>query len=289
MQTLRNTAPTPMGLTVAAPAKLNLFLHVTGRRADGYHTLESLFVLIDLADSVELAMRDDARIVRMAEVPGVAERDDLSLRAALALRDASGTGQGASIRLVKRIPQGAGLGGGSSDAASAILGLNRLWSLGLSRAELMRIGARLGADVPFFLGAGAALARGIGDELTPMSVPPCWIALATPRVHVRTAAIFASRELTLSAPSAKMNVFSEGYGHNDLEAAAVARFPQVREAVQALRRASPAARMSGSGACVFASFAGEDDARRALASLPADMPGCIVRTLNRHPLASFAA
>jgi 4-diphosphocytidyl-2-C-methyl-D-erythritol kinase len=288
MQTLPNTAPSPIRLTVAAPAKLNLFLHVTGRRADGYHTLESLFVLIDLADTVELATRDDGRIVRLADVPGVAERDDLSLRAARALQDATGTGQGASIRLVKRIPQGAGLGGGSSDAASAILGLNRLWLLGLSRPELMRIGARLGADVPFFLGADAALARGIGDELTPMSVPPCWIALATPRAHVRTAAIFASRELTLSAPSAKMNVFSEGYGHNDLEAAAVAQFPRVREAVVALRQASPLARMTGSGACVFAPFQAERDAHRALAWLPAGTPGCVVRTLVRHPLASFA-
>jgi len=276
-------------LTLAAPAKINLFLHVTGRRADGYHTLESLFVLVDLADTVELTVRDDGTISRGAPLAGVHERDDLTLRAAHALRAAANVTQGAVIRVVKRIPLGAGLGGGSSDAATVLLGLNRLWSIGLSRAELMRIGARLGADVPFFLGDGPALARGTGNVLASMSVPACWIALAMPRLHVATASIFASRELTHSAPSAKMDVFSEGYGHNDLEAAAVARFPQVREAVQALRRASPAARMSGSGACVFASFAGEDDARRALASLPADMPGCIVRTLNRHPLASFAA
>ena len=144
-------------------------------------------------------------------------------------------------------------------------------------------------DVPFFLGEGAALARGIGEVLTPMSVPPCFVALATPRVHVSTASIFASRELTRSARSAKISVFSEGYGHNDLEAAAVAQFPPVAEAVQALRRASPGARMTGSGACVFAPFAAERDARRALASLPASVPGCVVRTLARHPLASFAA
>ncbi|HET8877382.1 MAG TPA: 4-(cytidine 5'-diphospho)-2-C-methyl-D-erythritol kinase [Casimicrobiaceae bacterium] len=276
-------------LTLAAPAKINLFLHVTGRRADGYHTLESLLVLVDLADSVELTVRDDGAILRSAPLAGVPERDDLTLRAAHALRDAAQAMRGVAIRVVKRIPQGAGLGGGSSDAATVLLGLNRLWSLQLSRAELMRIGARLGADVPFFLGEGAALARGTGDVLASMSVPACWIALAMPRVHVATASIFASPELTRSAPSAKMDVFSEGYGHNDLEPAAVARFPQVREAVQALRRASPASRMTGSGACVFAVFASEDDARRALASLPPDVPGCIVRTLNRHPLASFAA
>jgi 4-diphosphocytidyl-2-C-methyl-D-erythritol kinase len=170
-----------------------------------------------------------------------------------------------------------------------LLGLNRLWSLHLPRAELMQIGARLGADVPFFLGEGAALARGTGDVLTPMSVPSCWIALAMPRAHVATASIFASAELTRTALSAKMDVFSEGYGHNDLEPAAVARFPEVREAVQALRQASPGSRMTGSGACVFAAFAREIDAQRALALLPAGMPGRIVRTLNRHPMASFAA
>jgi 4-diphosphocytidyl-2-C-methyl-D-erythritol kinase len=276
-------------LMLAAPAKLNLFLHVTGRRSDGYHTLESLFVPIDLADTVEVALRDDDAIVRLADVPGVRDDDDLTLRAARALRQATGATRGVSMRLVKRIPQGAGLGGGSSDAASVLLGLNRLWSLGLSRSDLIAIGVTLGADVPFFLGEGPALARGIGDVLTPMSVPTYWIALAMPRVHVPTDSIFASPELTRATPSAKMSVFSEGYGHNDLEAVAVSKFPQVGEAVQALRRASPLARMTGSGACVFAMFDAERDARRALALLPAEMPGCVVRTLARHPLASFAA
>jgi len=275
-------------LTVAAPAKLNLFLHVTGRRADGYHTLESLFVLIDLADTVELADRADGTIARAADVPGVRERDDLSLRAAQALRDATGASRGVSIRLRKRIPQGAGLGGGSSDAASVLLGLNRLWSLSLPRTELMRIGEGLGADVPFFVGGCAALARGIGEALTPMSVPTLWVALAMPPVHVPTAAIFASPRLTPSASSAKIDVFSEGYGRNDLEGVAAAEFPPVREAILALRRASPLARMTGSGACAFAPFAAERDARAALGQLPADMPGCVVRTIARHPLASFA-
>jgi 4-diphosphocytidyl-2-C-methyl-D-erythritol kinase len=280
---------TPAGmLTVSAPAKLNLFLHVTGRRADGYHTLESLFVLIDLADTVELVHRVDEAIARAADVPGVREHDDLSLRAAHALRDAANARRGVTIRLAKRIPQGAGLGGGSSDAASVLLGLNRLWSLHLTRSELMRIGAGLGADVPFFLAGEAALARGIGETLTPMSVPPLWVALAMPRVHVPTAAIFASARLTRSTPSAKIDVFSEGYGRNDLEDAAAAEFPQVREAIAALRRASPLARMTGSGACAFAPFVAERDAWAALGQLPADVSGCVVRTIVRHPLASFA-
>jgi len=275
-------------LTVPAPAKLNLFLHVTGRRADGYHTLESLFVLIDLADTVEVVDRPDAAIARAVDVPGVRERDDLSLRAAHALRDATDERRGVTIRLAKRIPQGAGLGGGSSDAASVLLGLNRLWSLHLPRAELMRIGAGLGADVPFFLGGEAALARGIGEALTPMSVPALWVALAMPRVHVPTAAIFASPRLTRSTPSAKIDVFSEGYGRNDLEGIATAEFPEVREAILALRRASPLARMTGSGACAFAPFVAERDAWAALRQLPDDVPGCVVRTIARHPLASFA-
>lgn len=276
-------------LTVAAPAKLNLFLHVTGRRADGYHTLESLFVLIDLADTLELVDRDDFMISRATDVAGVAERDDLALRAAHALRKAAGVRRGVSIRLTKRIPLGAGLAGGSSDAASVLLGLNRLWSLAMSRVDLARIAASLGADVPFFVGGGAALARGIGEMLTPMSVPARWVALATPDVNVPTEAIFASRELTRSTPSAKIDVFSEGYGHNDLEAVAVSRFPQVGLAVCALRRASPLARMTGSGGCAFATFDAQGDAQRAIAMLPPGMPGLVVRTLARHPLASFAA
>ena len=275
-------------MIVPAPAKLNCFLHVVGRRADGYHLLESLFVPIDLADTIELSLRDDGVIVREAALDGVPEAHDLTLRAARALREASGAARGVSIRVTKRIPAGAGLGGGSSDAASVLLALNRLWSLGLSRADLAALGVELGADVPFFLGEGPAYVRGIGEQLTPMSVPAAWIALAMPAVHASTAGIFASRELTRSRPSAKMGVFSEGYGHNDLEAAAIARHPQVGEVVEALSRASAFARMTGSGACVFAPFATERDAYAALETLPAATPRVVARTLGRHPLASFA-
>jgi 4-diphosphocytidyl-2-C-methyl-D-erythritol kinase len=265
-----------------------LFLHVTGRRPDGYHTLESLLVLIDLADRIDLVLRNDGAIERANDVPGIDARDDLALRAAHALREAAPCDAGVSIRVAKQIPIGGGLGGGSSDAASVLLALNRLWRLRLSRADLMRIGLALGADVPFFLGGGPALARGTGEALTPMSVPPLWIALAMPAVQVSTASVFASSALTRSAPSGKIDVFSEGYGHNDLEVAAAAQHWRVREAVQALRSASPQARMTGSGACVFAPFGSERDARRALSRLPAHTPGCVVRTVERHPLAGFA-
>ena len=276
-------------LVVAAPAKVNLFLHVTGRRPDGYHTLESLLVLIDLADRIELVLRDDGVIERANDVPGVDAREDLALRAAHALRDVARCDAGVSIRVEKRIPLGGGLGGGSSDAASVLLGLNRLWRLRRSRQDLMPIGMALGADVPFFLGDGPALARGIGEALTPMSVPPLWIALAMPPVHVSTASVFASSALTPTGPYGKIDVFSEGYGHNDLEAVAAAAFPPVGRALHALRSVSPHARMTGSGACVFAPFDAERDARRALEALPADLPARVVRTLARHPLASFAS
>jgi 4-diphosphocytidyl-2-C-methyl-D-erythritol kinase len=169
-----------------------------------------------------------------------------------------------------------------------LLALNRLWSLSMSRRDLTTVGVTLGADVPFFLGRTAAVARGIGERLNPMSVAPSWLALAMPPVHIATAAIFAAPELTRSTASAKIDVFSEGYGRNDLESVTVSRFPTVAQALQALRRAAPGARMTGSGACVFAAFATALEAQSALALLPAGIPGQVVRTVARHPLASFA-
>ena len=275
-------------LIVPAPAKVNLFLHVTGRRDDGYHLLESLFALVDLADTVTLARRDDRAIVRARAVPGVAEQADLAMRAALALRDATGTPFGASIAVEKRIPIGGGLGGGSSDAASVLLGLNRLWGLGLSRAELAGIGVQLGADVPFFVHGENAIVRGIGEVIAPVSLPRQWLALALPAVQVPTASIFAAAELTRSTRSAKINVFSVGYGRNDLEPVAAARHSDVAAAVAALGRAAGNARMSGSGSSVFAACESAGTARRVVLALPPGLRGLVVRTLARHPLASFA-
>jgi 4-diphosphocytidyl-2-C-methyl-D-erythritol kinase len=274
-------------IEVPAPAKINLFLHVTGRRADGYHTLESLFAPVDLADTIVLSLRDDGRVERASDVPGVDEPNDLTLRAAHALRQESATNLGVTIDLRKRIPIGAGLGGGSSDAASVLIGLNCLWNLRWPRTRLTAIGARLGADVPFFLGDGPAIVRGVGEELTPASMPTAWIALAMPGVQVATSTIFAAPELTRATPSAKMNVFSEGYGRNDLEAVASARFPDVKRAIDALKRASPLARMTGSGACAFAAFRTEQEARDAVANLPPGCEGRVLHTLARHPLAAL--
>ena len=275
-------------LVVPAPAKVNLFLHVTGRRDDGYHLIESLFALVDLADTVTLARRDDRAIVRARVVPGVAEHTDLAMRAAFALREATGTPFGASIAVEKRIPMGGGLGGGSSDAASVLLGLNRLWGLGLSRAELAGIGVTLGADVPFFVHGENAIVRGIGEVIAPVSLPRQWLALALPAVQVPTAAIFAAAELTRSTRSAKINVFSVGYGRNDLEPVAAARHPDVAAALAALGRAAGNARMSGSGSSVFAACESAGTARKVVLALPPGLRGLVVRTLARHPLASFA-
>jgi 4-diphosphocytidyl-2-C-methyl-D-erythritol kinase len=275
-------------LVVPAPAKVNLFLHVTGRRDDGYHLLESLFALVDLADTVTLVRRDDRTIVRARAVPGVAEQADLAMRAAVALRDATGTPFGASIAVEKRIPMGGGLGGGSSDAASVLLGLNRLWALGLSRAELAGIGVKLGADVPFFVHGENAIVRGIGEVIAPVSLPRQWLALALPAVQVPTATIFAAAELTRSTPSAKMNVFSVGYGRNDLEPVAAARHPDIAAALAALGRVAGNARMSGSGSSLFAACESAGSARKAVVALPPGLRGLVVRTLARHPLASFA-
>ena len=275
-------------LTVPAPAKVNLFLHVTGRRADGYHTLESLIALIDLADTITLKRRDDGVIRRENDVAGVPEESDLAVRAARALQAATGSRDGVDLVVTKRIPLGAGLGGGSSDAASVLLALNRLWNLALPRAELLSLALALGADVPLFVAGENAVARGIGERMVPVSLPPSFLALAFPPVAVPTAEIFAAPELTRATPSAKMDVFSEGYGRNDLASVTAARFPAVSSAIQALSRASPQARMTGSGACVFAAFPAEHEAQRALTLLPRDMRGCVARTLARHPLAAFA-
>lgn len=275
-------------LAVPAPAKLNAFLHVTGRRSDGLHTLETLFVLLDWGDAIELALRDDGRIVRASDLEGVPAENDLAVRAARAMQRASGTALGVDIAVTKRIPRGAGLGGGSSDAASVLLALNRLWNANLGRAELARLALTLGADVPFFIFGEPAVARGIGEELRAVTVPSTWVSVIAPPVVVPTAAMFAAPELTRDSASSKIDVFSEGYGRNDLEPVALARFGEIAEALGALRKHAANARMTGSGGCVFASFSSEAQARAALAARPSGAAGFVARTLARHPLAGWA-
>ena len=285
-------------LECSAPAKLNLFLHVVGRRPDGYHLLQSAFQLIDLCDTVTLRVREDARIVRRAGAPGVAEDDDLCVRAARALQARTGTTRGAEITLEKNIPLGGGLGGGSSDAASTLIGLNRLWATGLSRGELIEVGLPLGADVPFFLFGRNAFVEGIGESLSALATPARFFCVIHPGVAVPTGEIFRAPELTRNTSPLKMSDFCEStgpgqlpvleqdFGHNDLEAAAVARFSEVGAALGWLRRFGHA-RMSGSGACVFCAFDTREDALEPLRSLPSPWLGWVCRGLDDHPLASW--
>ena len=270
-----------------APAKLNLFLHVVGRRADGYHLLQSVFTLIDRADRLRLRVRDDGEVSRVSDLPGVPPEKDLVVRAARLLQEASGTALGADIELEKVIPMGGGLGGGSSDAATVLLVLDRLWNTGFGPEALAELGATLGADVPFFLHGGAAWAEGVGDELRALELPPAWYVVLVPPVNVPTEEIFSAPELTRSTEVLKMADFSAepraGLFRNDLEPVVIARYAQVRTHLEWLRGHGDA-RMTGSGGCVFAAYESRESAERVLSQAPAPMHGFVARGLARHPL-----
>lgn len=269
-----------------APAKLNLMLRVVGRRADGYHLLQTVFRFIDYGDTVWIRVREDGAITRTRPLPGVAEEDDLTLRAARALQAASGTMLGADIGLEKRLPAGGGLGGGSSDAATTLLALNHLWNTGFTRQRLQTLGLSLGADVPVFLYGRTALAEGIGELLSPLPQPPAWYLVLVPPVAVTTAEIFRHPELKRDSEQIKIQSFSVPAG-NDLEPLACRLYPQVARHLAWLKAVGPA-QMTGSGACVFAAFSEESAARQALASCPADMRGFVARGLDVHPLCGLA-
>ena len=276
-----------MNARYPAPAKLNLFLHVVGRRADGYHLLQTVFRFIDLCDWVDIEVRDDGVIARSRPIEGVSESDDLVLRAARLLQESTGTRQGANIGVEKHIPMGGGLGGGSSDAATTLLALNRLWGMELDKTELATLGLRLGADVPVFIHGFNAWAEGIGEELTPLDLSPCWYVLIHPGVSVQTGQIFGAPELTRTTIPLKIAPFSAGLGfdrcHNDLEPVVRSKFPQVALALDWLKSFGDA-RMSGSGACVFAAFQSEAEARSVAQRVPSEWRGYAVQGLDRHPL-----
>ncbi len=268
-----------------APAKLNLFLHVVGRRADGYHLLQTVFRLIDLVDWIEFSPRADGAI-RLAEpLPGVAEDADLTVRAARLLQAAGAVRTGVTIRVAKHIPIGGGLGGGSSDAATTLIALDELWGTGLPRAVLTQLAMRLGADVPFFTLGRNAFAEGIGEVLTPLDLDPAWYVVITPQVAVSTGEIFSSGELTPATKPLTMQAFFAGLGRNDLEPVVCRRFPQVAQALAWLKGYGDA-RLSGSGASVFAAYQTEAEARAVVARIPGAWRGVAVRGLDRHPLAS---
>lgn len=274
-----------------APAKLNLFLHVVGRRADGYHLLQTVFRFLDVGDRLEISSRTDGRVVLHAPLPGLPPEQDLCWRAAQALRQQAGCRLGADIRLDKRLPMGGGLGGGSSDAATVLLVLNRLWGLDLSRTALQHLGLGLGADVPVFIFGQSAFAEGVGEVLTPLALDPASYLVMTPEAHVSTPAIFAHPALTRNTPSVTISALSGGMGrldlHNDLEPVACALYPQVAEALAWLKTKRDA-RMTGSGACVFAAFSDRAEAERVFAGRPGHLQGFVADGVDRHPLYEWA-
>ena len=280
-----------------APAKLNLFLHVNGRRADGYHLLQTVFQLVDHGDTLGFDLRDDGLIRRVTDLPGVPEEYDLIVRA-LRLLQAEFTRRhgrpppGVDVTIDKRLPMGGGLGGGSSDAATALIAVNHLWQAGLDREELMALGLPLGADIPFFIFGQNAFAEGVGERLQPVATPDCWYLVIEPGVAVPTAAIFCSEDLTRDTKPVKITDFSrhlmiendhKGFGKNDLQAVAARLFPPVAEAVEWLGSYGDA-RMTGSGACVFCAFSSEPAADAVLADVPRNWRAWKAKSLQRHPM-----
>ena len=268
-----------------APAKLNLFLHVVGRRPDGYHLLQTVFRFIECADYLRFAPRADGEIVLATPTPGVAEEADLTVRAARMLQAHTGCRQGASITLRKHLPMGGGLGGGSSDAATVLLALNHLWQTGLPRSELERIGLALGADVPVFVHGRNCFAEGVGERFIDLELPAATYLILQPAAHVPTAAIFGAATLRRDTPPLDPSQWRPGIGHNDLEPVACAAFPPVAAALDWLRGFAPEAMMTGSGACVFAAFADPAAAQAVFDQRPSGWCGWVARGLAQHPLA----
>lgn len=281
-----------------APAKLNLFLHVCGRRPDGYHLLQTVFQMVDHGDTLHFTVRTDGQVRRLTDVPGVPEQQDLIVRALRLLateyqRRHGRAAPGIDVEIDKILPMGGGLGGGSSDAATALMAANHLWQAGLDRDELMALGLPLGADIPFFIFGQTAFAEGVGEALQAVEVPDCWYVVIEPGVSVPTAAIFSSDDLTRNTEPVTIADFSRclvsqtnpgGFGKNDLQAVAARLFPPVAEAIEWLGQYGKA-RMTGSGACVFCAFSTESEADRVLSNVPAVWAAWKAKSLARHPLA----
>lgn len=278
-----------MELTAFAPAKLNLFLHITGRRADGRHELQTVFQFLDWTDRLRFHVRPPGVFERTG-VSAVAEGEDLVLRAARRLAERAGVPAGVRVTVDKHLPLGGGLGGGSSDAATTLLALNRLWRLGLPRPALMELGLELGADVPVFVGGWAAWAEGLGERLTALPrLPEPWYLVVCPDVHASTAEAFADPKLTRDQPPVTISDFSRGSCGNAFEAVVEARHPEVARTRAWLEERAGTARLSGSGACMFAELAGPAPGRAALEGLPSGWRCVVARGVNRHPHADWAA
>ncbi|PQV45894.1 4-(cytidine 5'-diphospho)-2-C-methyl-D-erythritol kinase [Paraburkholderia sp. BL21I4N1] len=281
-----------------APAKLNLFLHITGRRPDGYHTLQTVFQLLDWGDTLHFKRRDDGLITRSTEIADVPAEHDLTVRAATLLKAHTGSGEGVDIEIEKRLPMGAGLGGGSSDAATTLLALNRLWKLDLPRLELQKLALKLGADVPFFVFGKNAFAEGVGEALDVVQLPPRHFLVVTPRVQVPTAAIFSEKALTRDSKPLIITDFPaelscntewpESFGRNDMQQVVVGKYAEVAQVLRWFENVAPA-RMSGSGASVFAAFRSRVEAEAVQATLPSEWNSAVAASLEQHPLFTFAS
>ncbi|WP_035057962.1 4-(cytidine 5'-diphospho)-2-C-methyl-D-erythritol kinase [Andreprevotia chitinilytica] len=270
-----------------APAKLNLFLHIVGRRVDGYHLLQSVFQLIDYGDTLYLRVRADGEVMHHNPLPDVPAESDLIVRAARLLQAETGCSLGVDLGITKRLPMGGGLGGGSSDAATVLLALNRLWQLGLSRQRLMDIGLKLGADVPFFIYGRNAFVEGIGEIMTPVETPAGWFAVVHPGVHVPTPAIFKADDLVRDTPPIAAQDIDYAAVRNDMEPVACRLFPEIAAVREWLGQTLPA-RMTGSGACLFAFDASQTEIVHVISRLPDGATGFAAKAISRHPLYELA-
>ena len=266
-----------------APAKLNLFLHITGQRADGYHLLQTVFQFLDYGDTLEFVPRNDGQIMRINDIPGVMPADDLVVRVAKLLQQHTNTETGVEINLIKRLPMGGGLGGGSSDAATTLVALNQIWGCGLGVDQLAELGLILGADVPVFIRGQAAWAEGVGENLTPVELPEPWFVVLIPVISVSTAKVFSDPQLIRDCPPITIRDFLEGTGQNVCEPLVRQHYPEVESAIQDLSEFAES-RMTGTGACVFAAFEQEQQARAAWEALSSRWQGFVAKGRNSSPL-----
>ncbi|PAU53182.1 4-(cytidine 5'-diphospho)-2-C-methyl-D-erythritol kinase [Pseudomonas sp. PIC25] len=266
-------------LTLPAPAKLNLMLHILGRRADGYHELQTLFQFLDHGDELSFAVREDGEIRLHTDIPGVPHDSNLIVRAARQLQRESGCPLGADIWLEKRLPMGGGIGGGSSDAATTLLALDRLWQLGWNQDRLAALGLSLGADVPVFVRGHAAFAEGVGEKLVPVEPEEPWYLVAVPQVSVSTAEIFCDPELTRDTPAITVRTVLERGGRNDCQPVVEKRYPDVRNALILLNK-FVSARLTGTGGCVFGAFPNKAEADKVAAQLPVSLPAFVAKGSN---------
>jgi 4-diphosphocytidyl-2-C-methyl-D-erythritol kinase len=274
----------PRTLELLSPAKLNLFLHILGRRPDGYHNLQTLFQLLDYGDTLRFTPRTDGRVTLSPEIPGVAFEDNLIIKAVRLLQKQTGASLGIDIELEKRLPMGGGIGGGSSNAATTLVALNYLWQCGLTSSQLQQLGLQLGADVPVFVNAQTAWAEGVGEALQAIEMPKNWFLVVQPDCHVSTQQVFSHKDLTRDSPAIKVAAFLEQGGQNACQALVRRLYPQVDEALNWFAEHGYSAKLTGTGACVFSQFATAEAAQQVLQSLPKHLPGFVAQGVNQSPL-----